>query len=199
MLSEKSSTRSVNVNFTCSINDDADDVNDNEEWGVRGKLLFTPTDTVEINTTIYYSEIERRCCMAEQLRPNDPTWGIATPGFLAAQAAAGYPFTNFDDDDHRVDGDDEGDDTRTLSPATRTAPPYEHRRGTAVQSTSCQRHRIQSGRRTPRGTRPSRARKRHREEELQHHAIHGHLSAARRRGTCRPPVTAVLARARTRL
>ena len=88
-----------------------DDVNDNEEWGVRGKLLFAPTDTVEINTAIYYSEIERRCCMAEQLRPNDPNWGIATPGFLAAQAAAGYPFTNFDDGDHRVDGDDEGDDT----------------------------------------------------------------------------------------
>ena len=52
-----------------------DDVNDNEEWGVRGKLLFAPTDTVEINTAIYYSEIERRCCMAEQLRPNDPNWG----------------------------------------------------------------------------------------------------------------------------
>ena len=88
-----------------------DDVNDNEEWGVRGKLLFAPTDTVEINTAIYYSEIERRCCMAEQLSPNDPNWGIATPGFLAAQTAAGYPFTNFDDSDHRVDGDDEGDDT----------------------------------------------------------------------------------------
>ena len=26
------------------------DVNDNEEWGLRGKLLFAPTDTVEINT-----------------------------------------------------------------------------------------------------------------------------------------------------
>lgn len=87
-----------------------DDVNDTNEWGLRGKLLFAPTDTLEINTTIYYSEIERRCCMAEQLSPNDPTWGIATPGFLATQAAAGYPFTNFDDSDHRVDGDDEGDD-----------------------------------------------------------------------------------------
>ena len=35
---------------------------------------------------------------------------------MLAQAAAGYPFTNFDDGDHRVDGDDEGDDSpRNLS------------------------------------------------------------------------------------
>ena len=87
-----------------------DDVNDNSEWGLRGKLLFAPSDTLEIITTVYYSEIERSCCMAEQIQPNHPVFGIATPGFLAAQAAAGYPFVNFDDDDHKVDGDDEGDD-----------------------------------------------------------------------------------------
>ena len=47
--------------------------------------------------------------MSEQI---DPTgrFGIATPGFLAAQDAAGYGFHNFDDGDHKVDGDDEGDD-----------------------------------------------------------------------------------------
>jgi iron complex outermembrane receptor protein len=85
-------------------------VNDNSEWGVRGKLLFAPTDTLEINTVVYYSEIERRCCMAEQIQANDPTFGIATTGFLTTQEAAGYPFVNFDDNDHVVDGDDEGDD-----------------------------------------------------------------------------------------
>lgn len=88
-----------------------DDINDTEEWGLRGKFLFSPSDSVEISTIIYYGEIDRRCCIAEQLSVNDPDWGIATPGFLAAQAAAGYPFTNFDDDDHRVAADDgEGDD-----------------------------------------------------------------------------------------
>ncbi len=87
------------------------DVNDNGQWGLRGKLLFTPSDDVEINTALYYSEIRKTCCMAEQLAVTDPNWGIATAGFLAAQAAAGYPFNNFDDNDHRLDGDDEGDDT----------------------------------------------------------------------------------------
>lgn len=87
-----------------------DDVNDNSEWGLRGKLLFAPSDSVEIIGTVYFSEIERRCCMGEQIQPNHPTFGIATDQFLATQAAAGYPFINFVDDDHKVDGDDQGDD-----------------------------------------------------------------------------------------
>ena len=83
--------------------------NDSGEWGLRGKLLLEPTDSVEVTAIAYYSEIERGCCMSEQI---DPTgrFGIATPGFLAAQDAAGYGFNNFDDSDHKVDGDDEGDD-----------------------------------------------------------------------------------------
>jgi len=81
------------------------DINDTEEWSLRGKLLFAPTESLEITTVLYYGEIDRNCCVAEQLSVNDPTWGIATPGFLAAQAAAGYTFTNFDDDDHRVSAD----------------------------------------------------------------------------------------------
>lgn len=82
-----------------------DDINDTEEWSVRGKLLFAPYDSLEVTTILYYGEIDRNCCVAEQMYVNDPTWGIATPGFLAAQAAAGYPFTNFDDDDHRLAAD----------------------------------------------------------------------------------------------
>ena len=31
--------------------------------------------------------------------------------FLPLKRPAGYPFANFDDRDHRVDGDDEGDDS----------------------------------------------------------------------------------------
>ena len=87
-----------------------DDVNDNSEWGLRGKLLFAPSDSLEVIATAYVSEIERRCCMSEQIQPNHPTFGIATDAFLATQAAAGYPFNNFIDGDHKVDGDDEGDD-----------------------------------------------------------------------------------------
>jgi iron complex outermembrane receptor protein len=86
-----------------------DDVNDSNVWGLRGKLLFAPADTLEINVTGYYSEQEQRCCMAEQIDALG-TFGIATEGFLAQSEADGYPFINFDDSDHKVDGDDEGDD-----------------------------------------------------------------------------------------
>lgn len=85
------------------------DVNDHNTWGLRAKLLYQPSDSVEINVTAYYSEIEKRCCMGEQIDATGP-FGIATPGFLATQEAAGLPFVNFDDNDHKVDGDDEGDD-----------------------------------------------------------------------------------------
>ena len=88
-----------------------DDVNDNNEWGLRGKLLWSLSDAVDVTAIAYYSEIERECCMAEQLSANDPNFGIATPGFLATQSAAGFPFVNFDENDHKVDGDDEGDDS----------------------------------------------------------------------------------------
>lgn len=84
-------------------------VNDNEEQGLRGRLLFAPTDALEVNIAGYYSTIERRCCVAEQIDPSGP-FGIATQGFLDASAALGYPFQNFDDDDRDVHADDEGDD-----------------------------------------------------------------------------------------
>ncbi len=86
-----------------------DDVNDHSTWGLRGKLLFEPTENLEINLVGSYSEVEKKCCMGEQLDVFGED-GIAIPGFLAAQEAAGLPFVNFDDDDRKVDGDDEGDD-----------------------------------------------------------------------------------------
>ncbi len=92
-----------------------DDVNGTTTWGLRGKMLFTPSDNVDINVIASYSEIDSECCTADQIDPSGPT-GIATPGFLATQAAAGLPFENFDDSDHVVDGDEIGDDkTESLS------------------------------------------------------------------------------------
>jgi iron complex outermembrane receptor protein len=84
-------------------------VNDNDEQGLRGRLLFTPMDNVELNLTTYWSKQEKRCCVGEQIDPLGPT-GIATPGFLAAAEAIGKPFRNFDDKDHVVWADDEGDE-----------------------------------------------------------------------------------------
>lgn len=83
-----------------------DDINDASTWGLRGKLAFEPREDLSIGLIASYSEIENRCCMGEQLDPQGE-YGIATPGFLAAQEAAGLPFTNFDDSDHKVDGDEE--------------------------------------------------------------------------------------------
>jgi len=85
-----------------------DDVNDHSEVGFRGKLLLTPSDNLEISLIAAVSDIERTCCIGEQIDPTGPL-GIATPGFLAAQEAAGFAFRNFDDSDHIVDGDDVGD------------------------------------------------------------------------------------------
>jgi len=86
-----------------------EDINDNKEQGLRGKLLFTPSENVDITLIGSVGKIERRCCVGEQINPTGPL-GIATPGFLAAQEAAGFPFNNFDDSDRIVNADETGDD-----------------------------------------------------------------------------------------
>jgi iron complex outermembrane receptor protein len=83
-----------------------DDINDSNTWGLRGRLVFEPTESFSIGLIASYSEIENRCCMGEQIDALGE-FGIATPGFLAGQEAAGLPFNNFDDSDHKVDGDEE--------------------------------------------------------------------------------------------
>jgi iron complex outermembrane recepter protein len=84
-------------------------VNDSEEKGLRGRLLFTPSDVVDVHVIGFVSNMQRRCCVAEQLDPTGP-FGIATTGFLAASEALGFPFMNYDDGDRRVYAADEGDD-----------------------------------------------------------------------------------------
>jgi len=94
-----------------------DDINDSNTWGLRGRLVFEPTENLSLGLIASYSEIENRCCMGEQIDALGE-FGIATPEFLAAQEATGVAFTNFDDSDHKVDGDEEPLDqteSRTLS------------------------------------------------------------------------------------
>ena len=83
--------------------------NDTSEKGVRGKLLFTPSDNVEINFTAYLSDVKRHCCVADHIDPLGPN-GIATPAFLALMESQGAPFLNFSDDDHVVQAVDNGND-----------------------------------------------------------------------------------------
>jgi iron complex outermembrane receptor protein len=78
------------------------EVNDVDQQGVRLRAQWKPTEKMTGDFVGYYSRIKSHCCTADQLAPTSPT-GIATPGFLAAAAATGNPFRNFDDTDHVVD------------------------------------------------------------------------------------------------
>ena len=84
-------------------------VNDFAGGGARARLLWQPDDTLSVNFIAAYNEFSQTCCVGEQIDPTGP-FGIATPGFLTALAATGYPFRNYDDHDHVVDADDTGDD-----------------------------------------------------------------------------------------
>ncbi|MEZ5938435.1 MAG: TonB-dependent receptor [Hyphomonadaceae bacterium] len=90
-----------------------EDTNDFSGKGLRGRLLFEPSDDLEINLIGHWSMLQAHCCVGEQIDPSGPQ-GIATPGFLAAQEALGFPFRNFDDHDFVVDADDTGND-RTMT------------------------------------------------------------------------------------
>lgn len=79
-----------------------DHVNDSAQMGARGRLRWTPDDTVDVNLIAYALRIDAHCCIADQINPTAPN-GIATPGFLAAAAATGHPFRNFTSGDHIVD------------------------------------------------------------------------------------------------
>lgn len=87
---------------------DGDDVNGTRQYGFRGRVRWEPTDTVTGDFIGYYANIKSNCCTPETLNPSSPT-GIATAGFLAAAAAIGRPFRNYDDGDHVVDDDVEGE------------------------------------------------------------------------------------------
>jgi len=84
-----------------------DDVNGSSQRGLRGRLKWTPAEDVDVNLIAYYAHINSHCCTPDVINPTG-TRGIATPGFLAASAAVGRPFRNYDDRDHVVDDDYEG-------------------------------------------------------------------------------------------
>ena len=82
-------------------------VNDVDQQGVRLRAQWKPTEKITGDFIGYYSRIKSHCCTADQIAPTSAT-GIATPGFLAAAAATGNPFRNFDDTDHVVDDNTPG-------------------------------------------------------------------------------------------
>jgi len=90
------------------------DVDDYDGYGVRLRFLYTPNDAISVNLIAHYDNIHQDCCVAEQINASGP-YGIATPGFLAAQTALGFPFKNFNDHDHVVYGSDEGSDSSQMA------------------------------------------------------------------------------------
>ncbi|WP_337185981.1 TonB-dependent receptor [Phenylobacterium sp.] len=89
------------------------DVNGTKQYGLRGRLKWTPTDNITGNFIGYYANIDSQCCTPETLAPSTAT-GIATAGFLAAANAVGRPFRNFDDRDRVVDDDVVGDNVTDI-------------------------------------------------------------------------------------
>ena len=50
---------------------DGDSVNDSDDWGIRGKLLWEPTDSLQFKWSSDYSEFKSHCCVVA-LRSMDP-------------------------------------------------------------------------------------------------------------------------------
>ncbi|MEC7289448.1 MAG: TonB-dependent receptor plug domain-containing protein, partial [Pseudomonadota bacterium] len=74
------------------------DVNQRDRWGLRGQLLFTPTEDLEFRLIADYDQIDEICCVAGNL-VNGPTGGAI--GLLGGQIDAQNPFSydvfnNFD-------------------------------------------------------------------------------------------------------
>src|SRR3546814_9633371 len=57
------------------------DVNDRNRWGVRGQLLFEPTDALSIRLIGDYDKIDENCCIAGNV--------IAGPTIAITDALAG--------------------------------------------------------------------------------------------------------------
>lgn len=68
------------------------DTNDRNRWGVRGQLLFEPTDALSIRLIGDYDEIDENCCAASNIIAG-PTVGITD--FLAGGISVdrGQPFS----------------------------------------------------------------------------------------------------------
>ncbi|HEX3366229.1 TonB-dependent receptor [Phenylobacterium sp.] len=68
-------------------------VNNADQYGGRGRLRWTPTQDTTVDAIAYFTRVSTVGTIPAQLNPLGPG-GIATPGFLAASAAAtpGHPF-----------------------------------------------------------------------------------------------------------
>lgn len=77
-------------------------VNDRRQYGARGRIRWTPSDNTTVDLVGFYTKLASHCCIADIIDPTG-VGGIATPGFLAVMAAAGTPFKNYNDHDHKVD------------------------------------------------------------------------------------------------
>jgi len=73
-------------------------LNDQNQWGVRGKILWEPSDATQVTFIADYSKIDRKCC-APTLRSVSPSAGGALRLSLVAPVVPGP-----DNDQVNVDG-----------------------------------------------------------------------------------------------
>ena len=96
---------------------DGSRTNDGQQFGVRGRIKWAPTEDITGNFIGYYTRLHSHCCTGEQVNPSG-NLGIATPGFLAAMTAAGHPFIKFNTLDFTVDDETQGDDVTQIGGAS---------------------------------------------------------------------------------
>lgn len=91
-------------------------INKDEQFGVRARLKWDPSDTVTVNLIGHYTRIKSYCCSPEILDYSE----IATPGFIAGSIALGTPLLTTVTGDHIVEESESGRDLMRLAGASAT-------------------------------------------------------------------------------
>lgn len=85
-------------------------VNDFAGAGGRVRAVWTPTDSLKLDLVGYYSNVTAKDGVSDVVDAAGP-FGVATPGYLAATAALGYTFQNYNGLDFVVQTQDVTNDT----------------------------------------------------------------------------------------
>lgn len=88
--------------------------NGSDQYGIRTRLLWEPQSNMSVNLIGYYTRIDSRCCIADQIDVTS-AFRIDRPGYLAAAAALGTPFVNLTPGDRIVDDINTGEQHDDMS------------------------------------------------------------------------------------
>ncbi len=80
--------------FGTDINNANDDINDLDRYNIRGQLLWTPTQEIEVRVIGNYFAANESCCGAVQFNDNTPFLNTANTGVLDGALVGSAPFSN---------------------------------------------------------------------------------------------------------